>query len=288
MKAMTGMKINEFKILLEVFGQVLKEHFASKPRKRKVGGGRKGALSDSQSKLFYILFYLKVYPTYDLGSFIFDVDRSRCFQWTVFFMPFLEKALGRCVTLPKRQISSMEEFLGLCPEAKDLFIDASERRVQRSKRSKLLRKRYSGKKKTHTRKNTIIATEKRKILFLSPTKEGRLHDFKQLKKTGVLDHLPPDKTLWLDKAYSGITSALKRDQQIMMPHKKPKGKCLTPEQKQENKIISGIRIVAEHAINGIKRFGSMSSVYRNRKGQDDNMIYLCASLWNFHLQYADC
>ena len=53
MKAMTGMKINEFKILLEVFGQVLKEHFASKPRKRKVGGGRKGALSDSQSNSTY-------------------------------------------------------------------------------------------------------------------------------------------------------------------------------------------------------------------------------------------
>ena len=74
----------------------------------------------------------------------------------------------------------------------------------------------------------------------------------------------------------------------MMPKKKPRGKRLTPEEKQENKVIAGIRIVVEHAINGVKRFGAMSNTYRNRRGQDDTMIYLCASLWNFHLQYSNC
>lgn len=33
---------------------------------------------------------------------------------------------------------------------------------------------------------------------------------------------------------------------------------------------------------------NMSNIYRNKHGQDDQMIYLCASLWNFHLQYRDC
>lgn len=74
----------------------------------------------------------------------------------------------------------------------------------------------------------------------------------------------------------------------MIPHKKPRGKSLSSEQKEENKTLSGIRIVVEHAINGVKRFGAMSNTYRNRKGQDDSMIHLCASLWNFHLQYSDC
>ncbi len=61
----------------------------------------------------------------------------------------------------------------------------------------------------------------------------------------------------------------------MIPHEKPRGKALISKQKQENKVISGVRIVVEHAINGIKRFGSMSNTYRNRKGQDGSMIYLC-------------
>lgn len=288
MKSLTGMSIREFILLSADFEKVLFEHLASKSRKRKVGGGRKGILKDAQSKLFYILLYLKAYPTYDLAGFIFGVDRSQCFHWTSNLMPLLETALGRHVVLPKRQIRSPEEFVSLFPEVKDLFIDATERRTQRPQKAKIQRKRYSGKKKTHTRKNTIVANEKRKILFLSKTREGRLHDIKQLKKTCALEHIPKDITLWVDKAYVGIQDSLKRNNPVMIPHKKPKGKTLTAAQKKENKLISGIRIVVEHAINGIKRFGAMSATYRNRKGQDDEMIYLCAGLWNFHLQYADC
>jgi hypothetical protein len=288
MKSLTGMSVEEFKILSQTFEQILYVYLSSKNRIRKVGGGRKGALRDAQSKLFYVLFYLKIYPTYDLASFIFGVNRSQCFHWTALFMPLLEKALGHHLVLPKRKICSLEEFMSLCPDVKDLFMDGTERRTQRPQKAKAIKKRYSGKKKTHTRKNGIIANERKKILFLSPTKEGRIHDLTQMKKTGVLDHIPPDKTLWADKGYQGLQSSLKNNNPVMIPHKKPKGKQLTRQQKQENKIISGIRMVVEHAIGGMKRFGSLSGIYRNRKGQDDSMIHLCAGLWNFHLQYADC
>ena len=288
MKSLTGLSVKEFMILSDDFERMLYEQRATKARKRKVGAGRKGTLKDAQSKLFYILFYLKTYPTYDLAGFIFGVDRSQCFHWTANLMPLLKKALGHHVVLPKRQIRSLEEFIFLFPEVKDLFIDATERRTQRPQKAKIQRKRYSGKKKTHTRKNTIISNEERKILFLSKTREGRLHDMKQLKKTCVLEHIPQDITLWVDKAYVGIQDYLKYHNPVMIPHKKPNGKTLTAAQKKENKLISGFRIVVEHAINGIKRFGSMSATYRNRKGQDDEMIYLCAGLWNFHLQYAEC
>lgn len=288
-KALTGLSIKEFDILLESFSKILHEFLsANKNRQRALGGGRKGALIDARSKLFYILSYLKIYPTYDLAGFIFGVDRSRCCRWTKSLMPLLEQALGRTITMPKRRISSIEELLEVCPDAKDLFLDGTERRTQRPKKAKTRTKRYSGKKKMHARKNAIICDKNRRIIYVSPTKEGRIHDLQQIKKTGILEHIPPDKTLWVDKGYQGIKSSLKNGNQVMIPQKKPRGKALTTEQKQENKVISGIRIVVEHAINGIKRFGAMSNTYRNRKGQDDSMIYLCASLWNFHLQYSDC
>lgn len=188
--------------------------------------------------------------------------------------------------MPKRRISSIEELLEVCPDAKDLSLDGAERKTQRPKKAKTRTKRYSGKKKMHTRKNTIICDEKRRIIYVSPTKEGKIHDLQQIKKTGILKYIPHDKTIWVDKGYQGIKSALKNGNQIMIPHKKPRGKTLSLEQKEDNKVISGIRIVVEHAINGIKRFISMSNTYRNRKGQDDSMIYLCSSLWNFHLQYS--
>jgi hypothetical protein len=287
-KSLTGMSIREFEILSIVFEQVLYEHFANKKRERIVGGGRKGALINAKEKLFFILFYLKVYPTFDLAGFVFGADRSRPFEWVKQFLPILEKALGRSIEMPKRKISTLEEFYEICPEAKDLFIDGTERRTQRPQKGKNQRKRYSGKKKTYTRKNMIISDDNRKILFISPSKEGKTHDFTQLKKNQILEHIPKEVNLWVDKGYQGIKKAIKNDNKVYMPHKKTRGKELTSEQKADNSVISGLRIVVEHAINGIKRFGSMSNTYRNKKGQDDQMIYACSALWNFHLQYGNC
>ena len=286
MKSLTGVSIGEFEILGVTFEKVVYEYFASRKRQRPVGrGGRKGALTNSKEKLFYILFYLKTYPTFDLAGFIFGVTKRRSWQWFKDLMPLLEKALGRSVEMPKRKISTMEEFLEAFPDAKDLFIDGTERRVQRPKKGKNQRKRYSGKKKMFSRKNMIISDKNRKILFISPSKDGRMHDFTQLKKNQILEHIPRKTNIWVDKGYQGIKKAVKNDNTIYIPHKKTKNKPLTDDQKTENSIMSSFRVVVEHAINGIKRFGAISGIYRNKKGQDDSMIYTCAGLWNFHLQY---
>ncbi|GHU19547.1 hypothetical protein FACS189472_09490 [Alphaproteobacteria bacterium] len=296
MKSLTGLSREEFEVLLPTFEQVWKESLASKERQRAVGGGLKGLLPDASHKLLYILFYMKTYPTFDVAGFVFGAVRSACFAWTKKFLPVLEKALGRTVTLPKRQIRSVDEFFQLCPDAKDLFIDGTERPIQRPRKQKLLRRRYSGKKKRHTRKNTIICNEKKEILFVSPSKDGRVHDLQQLKKSAVVEHIPPDKAIWVDKAFCSIEKILKNGNTVMIPHKKPR-KCkkeLPPDKKEkreklwaqqnaENKIISGIRIVVEHAIGGIKRFRCMTDPFRNKLGKDDQMIVIAAALWNLHL-----
>ena len=270
MKAITGMSIQEFKLLVPSMDKFIYEQASSKSRQRAVGGGRKGALKNSESKLFFILFYLKVYPTYDLASAIFDVDKSRVSRWVKKLLPNLEKVLGRHCVLPKRKIRSVEELFEYFP-VQDLFLDGLERRTQRSSRSKQQTRQYSGKKKYHTRKNIIASDEQKRILYLSPSKNGKVHDFKQTQKTQFLDHVPPDITFWVDKGFQGIKNKVPPDQ-IQIPHKKSKGGDLTPEQKEENSIISAIRIVVEHAIGGIKRFGCMSQIYRNHQGQDDQII----------------
>ena len=43
MKAITGLTLHEFEILLETFEKVVYERFATRKRARRVGGGRKGA-----------------------------------------------------------------------------------------------------------------------------------------------------------------------------------------------------------------------------------------------------
>ncbi|AWK15140.1 hypothetical protein SK355_01165 [Candidatus Fukatsuia symbiotica] len=62
---------------------------------------------------------------------------------------------------------------------------------------------------------------------------------------------------------------------------------LSFEQKQENKIISSIRMTVEYAITGIKRLGCMTQSLRNRRPFiDETFILPSTGIWNFHLRMA--
>lgn len=283
LKSLTGLTKTEFNNLLISFEQLLYESLANKSRKRKVGGGRKGSLKAAAEKLFFILFYMKIYPTFDLAGFVFGVDRSRTCRWVHQFLPLLEKALGRRCVLPKRQITSIEEFTQLFPEVKDLFIDGVERKTQHPKLNKNKHRLYSGKSKTHTRKNLICSNYKKQILVLSPTKNGRRHDKKLFDKEDWGSWIPPSTSPWVDTGFIGISTNCK---EIFIPKKRSKNHPLTDNEKAENKAISSIRIKVEHAIAGLKRFAAASGILRSKKGQDDKFMLVAAGLWNFHLQMS--
>jgi hypothetical protein len=99
-------------------------------------------------------------------------------QW---LRPILEATLGRKLALPKRQLRNIEDFPKAFPEAKEAFIDGTERPIQRPKDNELQKTNYSGKKKRHTRKNLILSTRTRHIGFLSRTVESKEHDITILK-----------------------------------------------------------------------------------------------------------
>ncbi|MDR1207789.1 MAG: transposase family protein [Holosporales bacterium] len=123
LKALTGVPAQEFEILLLTFTRILIEIATSKPRQRAYGGGDKSILETPADKLFYILFYVKVYLTYDVAGAFFGAVRSAAFAWTKKFLPVLEKTLGRTVEMPKRQIHSVEEFMKAFPDIKDIFVE---------------------------------------------------------------------------------------------------------------------------------------------------------------------
>ena len=82
MRAMTGLNRTAFEQLLPSFSAAYKEaHPVSKTRKRAVGGGQKPTLKRMPEKLFFVLFYFKCYPTFDLAGLLFDVDRSQSNRW---------------------------------------------------------------------------------------------------------------------------------------------------------------------------------------------------------------
>jgi hypothetical protein len=82
LRALTGMNRKAFEELCEIFGAAYQEwerlQGDAKKRKRASGGGRKARLYTMEAKLFFVLFYFKCYPTFDVLSFVFDLDRGRC------------------------------------------------------------------------------------------------------------------------------------------------------------------------------------------------------------------
>lgn len=283
MKAILGISLKEFQELLKTFSAVYEQEQQKQTRKRAIGGGRRGKFKQVEQKLFYALFYLKVYPTFDVAAFIFDSSKTRVHEWKNIVLPLLEKTLGRKLVLPKRKITSVEEFKRIFPSIADVFLDGTEREIQRPKSQKNNRKNYSGKKKHHSRKNVIMGDENKRILYLSPTKSGRMHDKKIIDKTGIVSCIPKDIAIWADTGFQGLQ---KQHENVLMPAKKPKGNLLTPQQKEENKTISSIRMVIENTIAGIKRFNCLNHPFRNKNGEDDRIINLCSGLWNLHLQMS--
>ena len=159
------------------------------PRQRALGGGRKARLQKIEAKLFFILFYFKCYPTFDLAGVIFEMHRSGAHEWMHRLQPVLEAALGKILMLPERQLDSITAFQERFPEVKRVMIDGTERKARR-KDSKVRALRpiqrpidpeaqtlnYSGKKKQHTRKHLAAVDETKRVIVLSKAREGKLHD----------------------------------------------------------------------------------------------------------------
>lgn len=284
-KAVTGLTKEEFYELVPVFSQALVEYrLALRPKRiRKLGGGRKGNLPTDEIRLLFILLYVKLYPTYDALSVLTGHCRSKCGDSVKLLLPALENALGRRLVLPARDGYKLEEILKAHPEIKDVFVDGTERRVKKPKNLRSRDKLYSGKRKAQTRKSLVVSDEHRFIHGLMQAKSGRRHDKRIFDKNHLGHHIPADVTIWTDTGFVGIQ---KQHPSTVFPKKATKKRPLTQEEKEVNRTVASIRVVAEHAIGGMKRFRSAADIYRNRlPNMDDHLMRVAAGLWNFHLQH---
>jgi hypothetical protein len=285
MKALTGMTVAEFERLLPTFSAGLNkaQTKAKKERKRAVGGGRQHSLKTPTDKLFFILLYLKCYPTFDLAGLLYGVDRSQTQRWVKALLPVLEEVLGWQVVLPQRRIGTIEEFIQHFPAVKDVFVDGTERPVQRPQQAKAQREHYSGKQQDHTLKNLIVSDEHKRVLYLTPTKPGARQDYYRFKQSGLGEVIPDEVGVWVDLGFMGMAKDYAR-LGVVIPHKSSKNHPLTPHQKAENRVISALRICVEHTIAGVKRFRCLTDPYRN-KGVilADKFMLIACGLWNYHL-----
>jgi len=116
LEALTGLARPAFNNLLEEFIPCFKKRVrrsrrnAKKRHQRRAGGGRKSILGSIENQLFFILFYLKDYPTFDVLAFTFGISRSCAAASVHRLLPILERAQKNLQVLPKRPSNDPREI----------------------------------------------------------------------------------------------------------------------------------------------------------------------------------
>jgi hypothetical protein len=119
-----------------------------------------------------------------------------------------------------------------------------------------------------------------KILYLSPTYAGAVHD----KTIADEQDFQFQRTIDLlqDTGFQGFKP---KNANVIQPLKKPKGKNLSQEQKEQNKGKSKIRVIVEHSIRGFKIWRIAKDVTRTwRVELRDYNIFIPCGLHNFRLR----
>src|SRR5205823_7799839 len=193
--------------------------------------------------------------------FWFGFSQGQANQWIHRLTPILNQALGREMQLPARSAADLAEVLQACDDP-EFIIDGTDRPTRRPQDSQRQRSAYSGRKKRHTKKNIVI-TEKAtgEVLGLGATQPGSKHDKACVDEENYT--FPPGSTLFQDTGFQGYAP---EGASIEQPTKKPRGKELSPEQKEENRKISSERVFVEHSIGGIKIFHSRVYWKSNKRG----------------------
>src|SRR4051794_4615508 len=162
--AMTGLTLAEFRDLLPAFEAAYERTYSpdrtadGQPRQRWPGAGRHSVLSRSEDQLLFVLVYLKTYPLQVVLGQLFGISTSQANHWLHHLLPVLRSALDDLGVAPEREGARLvcspvvHEGIGV------VIIDGTERRRQRPKNAEKQARHYSGKKKTHTDKNVLLAS----------------------------------------------------------------------------------------------------------------------------------
>jgi len=206
--SVTSITDEEFQVLLPTFEKWYDWSAKPKPQPRKrkkqraSGGGRKAKLADITDKLLFILAYQKTAPLQTLHGLQFGISQGRVNYWVHRLLPVLQKSLSELGMKPARAGEEVAELSSAHEGGANLSLDATERLLQRPVNDEKQRKKYSGKKKTHTDKNLLLVNENtRRVVYLSETVEGKKHD----KKLADESHIsyPANASLTQDTGFQG-------------------------------------------------------------------------------------
>jgi hypothetical protein len=259
---LVGMKVKDFESILEKLAPLWQKKVLA--TYKRPGRDFKLELADM---LMMLLIYYRSYITQEFLGHLFGIDDSRVCR----LIKRIEPLLACTVAIRKDRHLSPEEV-------ENLIIDATEQPIERPKRRQT--KYYSGKKKRHTLKTEIRITPKGRIVHVSRSFSGSVHDF-AVYKDGPPVHR--DTRAFVDSGYQGLD---KLHQATELPYKKSKNHKLDKEEKEYNTGLSRLRVRVENILCNIKVFRILSDRYRNKRKGHSLKFNIIAGIVNLKNGFA--
>lgn len=292
----TGVTVVQFneimKALRPVYGSFEQARLLRPDRKRKIGGGRKFTLS-LEDRLLVTLMYFRMYTSYTLLGYLFDLDGSNVGReinqrmlpalLSILPVPMQDELLSGHDEPPQlgggKRIKTLKKLMEAHPEFKEVWVDATEHPTLRPKEKMARKQYYSGKQSEHTIKSQLLTTKKL-ILHVSGNLPGSVSDSTVLAGSGIMHSIPEDVQVNLDRGYEGAEKRYPNNK-IYKPKRAQRNHPLSLFEKLYNHIINKTRILVEHVIGRLKKFRILSDLYRNRRSAHAGYLAVVAGLINF-------
>ena len=287
-RSFTGLTVSEFDSIYIGIESKYNEHERRrrisnrKKRQRDVGIAGRPFKLKAKERFLMLLVYYRLYITFTLSGFLFDLDQSNVCR----DISILEPLVKECIPLPKklykrtrRRARTIDEVEENFPGFK-AFIDATEQEIPRPKNRRKRKSYYSGKKKKHTVKTQYVVNSEGLILHKTDHDHGRIHDYDIYKHNHPITPVQVENVF--DLGYMGVQNDFPTVKSVL-PVKKKKNSNLSNEERTYNRKHSELRIIVEHAICRIKKFGIMGAKFRNRLRKYDNASDIVSGLLNFRV-----
>lgn len=277
MLSLTSLTAGEFFELLSYFDSVWQAYHEQKDlqgrrrRIRKFAEDERMSLKGSGSKLLFVLIYLKQNPLQCYQGLAFNMSQGKVSQWLNVLLPLLERALAKMAYMPARNAGHLMQTLKLIA-GQVLYLDATERPVARSVERERQAHEYSGKKGCHTIKNLVLSDQQGRIVYVSATVAGSMHD-KALADEMELA-FPADQGLLTDAGFQGYQPT---GAELCQPVKKPRNGQLSDYDKMYNRLLASLRVKIEHVIAGIKRLRIVKDKIRLKTNEVRDKVFLIAA-----------
>jgi hypothetical protein len=291
---LTGLTQAEFDTLAREFETAERDHRGSaqttrrdpRPRRKAVGAGHPYD-HDARTRLLMALVWLRVYPTYAVLGFFFDLHKRNAQLNVRAALEVLDVLHAFPFDRPDRdrkKLRSAAEVMAAFPQVR-VVIDGKEQRINRPQGFEAQKPYYSGKKKAHTLKTQVVVDPCGRIETVGDSVPGGAnHDLPLLRASGVLERLGEGEGAMVDKGYVGVKTS-HPEIPIVIPFKASRNHPLTEEQTAFNRIVAQHRIVVEHAMAQLNRFTVLRQVFRGQKRlRHSEVVRVVAKLVNRRMQ----